>query len=120
MPKHMLERETMLIAVLGLWMLTGWLASAEAVITMKRAEVVNGAAVIEGGNAARGAPIFWEGAPSDTGHRGGLRAPGYCTSRLCGAAGGWCACDAIDVALANCTPSRLQPLSFLRQCHRPG
>jgi hypothetical protein len=61
MQKHLLRWESMLMMALGLWILMGWLSSAEAVITIKSAEVVNGAAVVQGGNAARGADIFWEG-----------------------------------------------------------
>jgi hypothetical protein len=50
-----------LMVILGLSVLTGLLSSAEAVLTIRSAAVVNGVAVVEGGNAVRSAPISWEG-----------------------------------------------------------
>jgi hypothetical protein len=57
MSKPILKGEVLLVVVLGLVVLTGWFSSAESVITIKSAEVVNGVAVVKGGNAARSAPI---------------------------------------------------------------
>jgi hypothetical protein len=105
MQKHLLRWESMLMMALGLWILMGWLSSAEAVITIKSAEVVNGAAVVQGGNAARGADIFWEGVQVTQANNGGNFAfqgevPTDCVGRLEDGV----PADAVDVALANCTP----------------
>jgi len=83
----------------------GWLSSAEAVITIRSAEVVNGAAVVQGGNAARGAGIYWEGVLVTQANNGGNFAfqgvvPADCVGRLEDGV----PADAVDVALANCAP----------------
>jgi hypothetical protein len=62
MPKRLLKQEVVLLVILGLSVLTGLLSSTEAVIIVRRAEVQNGVAAVQGGNAARSAPIYWEGA----------------------------------------------------------
>jgi Protein of unknown function (DUF1566) len=110
MQKHMLESETMLIVVLGLWVLTGWLSSAEAVLTIRSAAVVNGVAVVEGGNAPRAAPISWEGTRVTQANNGGNFAfqgmvPADCVGRLEDGV----PADAVDVALANCAPVSSAP-----------
>jgi len=58
MPKSRLNLGVALMVVLGLCVLTGLSSSAEAVITIRSASVQSGVAVVEGGNAARAAPIF--------------------------------------------------------------
>jgi hypothetical protein len=105
MQKRMLRWGSVLMVALGLWVLMGWLSSAEAVITIRRAEVVNGAAVVQGGNAARGAGISWEGILVTQANNGGNFAfqgvvPADCVGRLEDGA----PADAVDVALANCGP----------------
>ena len=105
MPKPMLKRATLLIVVLGLWMLTGWLSSAEAVLTIKVAEVQNGVAVVQGSKAPANAPISWEGSQVTQANKAGNFAfqgvvPADCVGRLEDGV----PADAIDVALANCTP----------------
>jgi hypothetical protein len=103
MQKHMLTWGSMLMVALGLWVLMGWHSSAEAVITIKSAAVVNGVAVVEGGNAPRGAPIVWEGLRVTQANNGGNFAfqgvvPADCVGRLEDGV----PADAVDVALANC------------------
>jgi hypothetical protein len=58
MQTHMLTRGVVLVVVLGLCVLTGWLSSAEAVLTIRSAAVVNGVTVVEGGNAPRAPPYL--------------------------------------------------------------
>jgi Protein of unknown function (DUF1566) len=94
-----------LMVVLGLCVLTGWLSSAEAVLTIRSAEVINGAAVVQGGNAPRAAPISWEGLRVTQANNGGNFAfqgmvPADCVGRLEDGV----ATDAVNVALANCSP----------------
>jgi hypothetical protein len=110
MPKHTRKREVVLTVILGLAGLIGVLSSAEAVLTVRSAAVVNGVAVVEGGNAPRGAPISWEGARVTQANNGGNFAfqgvvPADCVGRLEDGV----AADAIDVALANCGPSSAVP-----------
>jgi hypothetical protein len=98
------------MVALGLWVLTGWLSSAEAVLTIRSAAVVNGVAVVEGGNAPRAAPILWEGARVTQANNGGNFAfqgmvPADCVGRLEDGV----PADAVDVALANCTPAPPPP-----------
>jgi len=105
MQKHLLRWEPVLMVALGLWVLMGWLSSAEAVITIRSAEVVNGAAVVQGGNAARGAGISWDGIRVTQANNGGNFAfqgvvPADCVGRLEDGV----PADAVDVALANCAP----------------
>ena len=74
-------------------------------ITIKSAAVVNGVAVVEGGNAPRGAPIFWEGTRVTQANNGGNFSfhgvvPVDCVGRLEDGV----AADAVDVALSNCGP----------------
>ena len=71
MQQHMRTWGTMLMIALGLWILMGWRSSAEAVIVVRSATVQNGVALVEGGNAARGAPISWEGAQVTQANNGG-------------------------------------------------
>jgi hypothetical protein len=97
--------EVILMVVLGLWMLTGWFSSAEAVITIKSAEVQNGVAVVKGGNATKSAHIFWEGALVTQANNGGNFSfqgvvPADCVGRLEDGV----PANAINVALANCGP----------------
>jgi hypothetical protein len=47
--------------ILGLWLLVGPAAAAEASLTIERAEVQFGQVFIKGNGAAPGAQIFWEG-----------------------------------------------------------
>jgi hypothetical protein len=105
MSKPILKGEVLLVVVLGLVVLTGWFSSAESVITIKSAEVVNGVAVVKGGNAARSAPISWEGALVTQANNGGNfsfqgAVPPDCVGRLEDGV----PADAVDVALANCGP----------------
>jgi hypothetical protein len=105
MQTHMLRWEPVLMVTLGLWVLLGWCSSAEAVLTIRSAEVVNGAAVVQGGNAPRGAPIVWDGARVTQANNGGNFAfqggvPADCVGRLEDGV----PADAVDVALANCAP----------------
>src|SRR5882724_3408899 len=105
MQKHLLRWEPVLMVALGLWVLMGWLSSAEAVITIRSAEVVNGAAVVQGGNAARGAGISWDVIRVTQANNGGNFAfqgvvPADCVGRLEDGV----PADAVDVALANCAP----------------
>jgi hypothetical protein len=94
-----------LMVVLGLCALTGLLSSAEAVLTIRSAAVVNGVAVVEGGNAPRAAPISWEGTRVTQANNGGNFSfhgvvPADCVGRLEDGV----PADAVDVALANCGP----------------
>jgi Protein of unknown function (DUF1566) len=119
MQKHMLSCGSVLMVALGLWVLLGWRSSAEAVITIRSAEVVNGAAVVQGGNAARGAAIFWEGIRVTQANNGGNFAfqgevPADCVGRLEDGV----PADAVDVALANCTP--VPPVEFPAPVPRTG
>jgi hypothetical protein len=105
MQKGMLRWGSVLMVALGLWVLMGWLSSAEAVITIRSAEVINGAAVVKGGNAARAAGISWEGALVTQANNGGNFAfqgvvPADCVGRVEDGV----PADAVDVALANCAP----------------
>ena len=105
MRKRILMLEVVLMVVLGLSVLMGYLSWAEAVITIRSAAVVNGVAVVEGGNAARAAPISWEGALVTQANNGGNFAfqgvvPADCVGRLEDGV----PADAVDVALANCGP----------------
>ena len=75
-------------------------------MTIRSAAVVNGLAVVEGGNAPRAAPISWEGAQVTQANNGGNFAfqggvPADCVGRLEDGV----PADAVDVALANCAPS---------------
>ena len=106
MQQHMRTWGTMLMIAPGLWILMGWRSSAEAVIVVRSATVQNGVALVEGGNAARGAPISWEGAQVTQANNGGNFAfqggvPADCVGRLEDGV----PADAVDVALANCAPS---------------
>jgi hypothetical protein len=106
MQKHTLTWGFVLMVALGLWVLMGCLSSAEAVLTIRSAAVVNGVAVVEGGNAPRAAPISWEGTRVTQANNGGNFTfqgvvPADCVGRLEDGV----AADAIDVALANCGPS---------------
>ena len=105
MQKHLLRWGSVLMMALGLCVLTGVLSSAEAVIMVRSAAVLNGVAVVEGGNAARSAPISWEGARVTQANNGGNFAfqggvPADCVGRLEDGV----PADAVDVALANCVP----------------
>jgi len=105
MPKHMLPLGAVLIVVLGLCGLTGLLSSAEAVITIKSASVQNGVAVVEGGNAARSASMYWEGALVTQANNGGNFAfQGFVPADCVGSLHEGDPAAAIAVALANCGP----------------
>jgi hypothetical protein len=89
------------LTVAVLTVLTGWLSPAEAVLTIRSAAVVNGVAIVEGGNA----PISWDGARVTQANNGGNFAfqgvvPADCVGRLEDGV----AADTINVALANCGP----------------
>jgi Protein of unknown function (DUF1566) len=105
MSKRLLMWRVLLMVVLGLCALTGLLSSAEAVLTIRSAAVVNGVAVVEGSNAPRAAPISWEGVRVTQANNGGNFSfqgvvPADCVGRLEDGV----PADAIDVALANCSP----------------
>jgi Protein of unknown function (DUF1566) len=105
MQTHIRRWEPVLMVALGLWVLLGWRSSAEAVLTIRSAEVINGAAVVQGGKAPANAPISWEGMPVTQANKGGNFAfqgmvPADCVGRLEDGV----PADAVDVALANCTP----------------
>jgi hypothetical protein len=105
MQKHMLKLGVVLIVALGLYGLTGWLSSAEAVIVVRRAAVQNGVAVIQGGNAARSAPIYWEGALVTQANNGGnFDFQGVVPADCVGSLHEGDPAAAIAVALANCGP----------------
>jgi hypothetical protein len=104
MPQHLLRWGVVMMVVLGLWMLMGWIPSAEAKITVRSAAVQNGVAVVEG-RALANAPISWEGARVTQANNGGNFAfqgvvPADCVGRLEDGV----PADAIDVAVANCGP----------------
>jgi hypothetical protein len=105
MQKHMRNLEVVLMVVLGLCVLAGVRSSAEAVIVVRSAAVQNGVAVVEGGNAARGAPISWEGALVTQANNGGNFAfQGVVPADCVGSLHEGNPAAAIDVALANCGP----------------
>lgn len=111
MQKHMPRWGSVLMVALGLWVLMGWLSLAEAVITIKSAEVVNGAAVVKGGNAARGAGISWEGILVTQANNGGNFTfqgvvPADCVGRLEEGQSSW-GCDRRGARqLRSCLPGR--------------
>jgi hypothetical protein len=93
------------MVVLGLCMLTGLLSSAEAVIMVRRAEVQNGVAVVQGGNAARSAAIYWESALVTQANNGGnFDFQGVVPADCVGSLHEGDPAAAIAVALANCGP----------------
>jgi hypothetical protein len=94
-----------LMVILGLCVLTGWSSSAEAVIVVRRAEVHNGVAVAQGGNAARSAPIYWEGALVTQANNGGnFDFQGVVPADCVGSLHEGDPAAAIAMALANCGP----------------
>jgi hypothetical protein len=110
MSTHLLMSRVVLMVVLGFSVLTGWISSAEAVLTIRSAAVVNGVAVVEGGNAPRAAPISWEGTRVTQANNGGNFSfqgvvPADCVGRLEDGV----PADAVDVALANCAPVSSAP-----------
>jgi hypothetical protein len=105
MSTRLLMWRVVLMVILGFSVLTGLLSSAEAVLTIRSAAVVNGVAVVEGGNAPRAAPISWEGTRVTQANNGGNFSfqgvvPADCVGRLEDGV----PADAVDVALANCGP----------------
>jgi hypothetical protein len=103
MATHMLTRGVMLMVALGLCGLTGLLSSVEAAIMVRRAEVQDGVAVVQGGNAARSAPIYGGGALATEANNGGNFSlqgvvPADCVGRLEDSV----PTDAVDVTLADC------------------
>ena len=105
MQKYMLKWGVMLMIALGLCGLMGVISLAEAVITVKSAEVVNGVAVVEGGNAARNVRVFWEGTLVTQANNGGNFAfQGVGPTDCVGSLREGDPATAIAVALANCGP----------------
>jgi hypothetical protein len=93
------------VVVLGLVVLVGWCASAEAVLTIKVAEVQNGVAVVQGSKAPANASIVWEGLQVTQANKGGNFAfQGPVPADCVGTLGDGVLGDAIEVALANCDP----------------
>jgi hypothetical protein len=110
MQTYRLKWGVVLMVILELSVLTGLLSSAEAVLTIRSAAVVNGVAVVEGGNAPRAAPISWEGTRVTQANNGGNFAfqgvvPADCVGRLEDGV----PADAVYVALANCAPVSSAP-----------
>jgi hypothetical protein len=94
-----------LIVVLGLVILMGWGSSAEAVLTIKVAEVQNGVAVVQGSKAPANASITWEGLQVTQANKGGNFAfQGPVPADCVGTLGDGVPTDTIEVALANCPP----------------
>src|SRR5215510_3311675 len=93
--------------LLGLFLLIGFVAPAEAAITLEVAEVQNGFAFIKGNNAVRGAQIFWEGTLVTTANNnnGGFSfngvVPSDCVGALSDQPNG---ASPINVQVLNCTP----------------
>jgi hypothetical protein len=107
----MLTRKVVLTVVLGLCVLTGLLSPAEAVITIKSAGVVNGAALVDGRTAAD-ATISWEGAAvTQANRKGNFAFQGVIPSDCVGTLSDGTA--TIEVALANCAAS--EPVGQLRK-----
>jgi Protein of unknown function (DUF1566) len=105
MQNYMSTQRAVLMVILGLWVLTGGYSSAEAVITIRSAEVVNGVAVVQGGNAARSASIYWEGVLVTQANNGGNFAfQGVIPADCIGSLHEGDPAAAIAVALANCGP----------------
>jgi Protein of unknown function (DUF1566) len=105
MQKPMSKLRVVLMVVLGLYELTGVIPSAEAVMTVKVAEVQNGVAVVQGGNAFRNAVIVWEGAQVTRANNGGnFSFQGVVPADWVGRLEDGVPADAIDVTLANCGP----------------
>src|SRR5262245_26354977 len=104
MRKRICMLEVVLMVVVGCCVLAGVRSSAEAVIVVRSAAVQNGVAVVEGGNAARGASIFWEGALVTQANNGGHFAlQGVVPADCVGSLHESNPATVIDVALANCT-----------------
>src|SRR5262249_3439758 len=91
----------------GVFLLIGFISSAEAVIKIEVAEVQNGAAFIQGNGAVRGAQIFWEGSAVTTANKnnGGFSlfgvVPNDCVGALSDKPGG---ATPINVQVLDCTP----------------
>jgi hypothetical protein len=105
MPKHLSTLGVVLMVVLGLCVLTGWLSSAEAVIIVRSASVQNGVAVVDGGNAARNARIYWEDSLVTQANNGGnFTFQGSVPAECVGSLHEGDPAAAMTVALANCEP----------------
>jgi hypothetical protein len=114
------KREVMGMVVLGLWVLTGWLWSAEAVLTIKVAEVQNGVAFVQGGKAPASAPISWEGTPVTQANNGGnFSFQGVVPADCVGKLEDGVPADVTEVALAHCDPIP-PPADFPAAVERTG
>ena len=91
---------TVVLAVMAIF-----ISSAHAVISVSLAEVQNGLAKVEGKNAVNGAAILWESVTVTTANskNGGFKFSGAVPSDCIGTLSD--GVSAIDVALANCTPT---------------
>src|SRR5918992_5748088 len=103
MGKSMSTQGVVLMVVLGLCVLTGLSSSAEAVIVVRRAEVHNGVAIVQGGNAARSAAIYWESVLVTQANNGGnFDFQGVVPADCVGSLHEGDPAAAVAVALANC------------------
>lgn len=89
---------------IGLFFVIGFISSAEA-IKIQQAEIDGGAVVVAGNQAARSAPITWEGVRVTTSNNGGVFRfttsilPADCVGALSDGA------SAIEVVIASCMPA---------------
>src|SRR5262245_16913851 len=91
----------------GVFLVIGFISSAQAVIKIETATMQNGIALVQGSGAVRGAQIFWEGSAVTTANRnnGGFSffgiVPSDCVGELSDQPGG---ANPINVQLLGCTP----------------
>src|SRR5262245_16585313 len=99
--------KTFLSLAVGVFLLIGFVSSADAAIKIETAMVENGVAFIQGNGAVRGAQIFWEGSAVATANKnnGGFSffgvLPNDCVGALSDQPGG---ATPVNVQVLDCTP----------------
>ena len=101
----------------GVFLVIGFISSAEAVIKIETATMQNGVAFIQGNGAVRGAQIFWEGWVVTTANKnnGGFSffgvVPNDCVGALSDQPGG---ATPINVQELDCTPTPIPTVGVLK------
>src|SRR5215467_6594184 len=96
----------------GVFLVIGFISSAEAVIKIETATMQNGVAFIQGNGAVRGAQIFWEGSAVTTANKnnGGFSffavLPNDCVGALSDQPGG---ATPVNVQVLDCTTISAAP-----------
>src|SRR5215471_17721309 len=93
----------------GVFLLIGFISSAQAAIKIEIAEVQNGAAYVQGNGAQKGAQITWDGNAITTANKnnGGFLFNGVVPSDCVGTLGD--GVSTIEVIVLDCTPVSASP-----------